>query len=597
MKKLATILIAILSLTTLALGIENSAPSNDGFASASTLVMNGDTIVVTANNNDATKETGEPNHADNAGGKSVWFNFTPGATMYVRINVTQMSFDTLLAVYTGAGVNNLTFVGSNDDCSSGCGGASTVDLMLTAGQTYRIAVDGYNDGSATASGSFNLNILNFPAPYQDNFAAAYDLGVSNTGSIAGTNYNAGAEAGEPVHAGGFPATKSVWYRWTPSGNYSVDFELSENYQSIMSVYSATVPNPTFAQLHSVGYSYDALGYTPAKYRKTFFAESGKTYYISVDGHDHGNSAPNFGNFQLKFYPHRLRYSFRQSSIERTTIAVFRPGNGTWYSLPPFSSATYKNFGLNGDVPVPADFDGNDYTDYAVTRSENGKKIWYINESDSSLFYSVQWGLATDKEITGDFDRDGVADLGAIRQTPSGLVWYIRRSSDAAMQAFSWGVNTDKPVLGDFDGDGMTDVTVTRIENGRLIWYILKSGYGTANPTYSQMQVVQFGLNGDKMTAEDFDGDRRTDIAVFRPSSGTWYILRTTDGQMQVVQFGANGDIPQPGDYDGDGKAGVAVFRPSNGTWYTSTNPATNYGAVQWGTATDIPVASTSTLSQ
>src|SRR5207253_8660286 len=61
--------------------------------------------------------------------------------------------------------------------------------------------------------------------------------------------------------------------------------------------------------------------------------------------------------------------------------------------------------------------------------------------------------------------------------------------------------------------------------------------------------------------------RSSDLATFRPSTGIWYILRSSDGRLQQVTWGAPGDVPVTGDFDGDGKTDVATFRPSAGIWY------------------------------
>ncbi|MCU1289816.1 MAG: cytochrome c, partial [Acidobacteria bacterium] len=54
---------------------------------------------------------------------------------------------------------------------------------------------------------------------------------------------------------------------------------------------------------------------------------------------------------------------------------------------------------------------------------------------------------------------------------------------------------------------------------------------------------------------------------WRPSSGEWFVLRSEDNSYYSFPFGASGDVPSHGDYDGDGKTDAAVFRPSNNTWY------------------------------
>ena len=80
-----------------------------------------------------------------------------------------------------------------------------------------------------------------------------------------------------------------------------------------------------------------------------------------------------------------------------------------------------------------------------------------------------------------------------------------------------------------------------------------------------------------------------DIAVYRPSNGTWYILfRKGDGfEYYVVNWGLSDDIPVPGDYDGDGKYDVAQYRPSTGTWYVLGSRG-GFLVDNWGAPGDIP---------
>jgi hypothetical protein len=120
-------------------------------------------------------------------------------------------------------------------------------------------------------------------------------------------------------------------------------------------------------------------------------------------------------------------------------------------------------------------------------------------------------------------------------------------------------------VADFDGDGVQDVAVFRPSTGT--WYV------RGRPS------VQWGAPGAVPAQADYDGDGRSDYAVFRPSNGGWYLRGRA-----VVPFGRAGDVPVPADYDGDGRDDIALFRPSNLTWYVR-----GQAPVRFGHTGDIPV--------
>jgi hypothetical protein len=433
------------------------------------------------------------------------------------------------------------------------------------------------------------------APSNDNIANAAQLFLQG-GSINGTNAGATREAGEPNHYDStYQGIKTVWYKWTALSSFSAKFELTDDFSSTIAVYSADSANPGFAQLVGTVGNADFNAYTQERNRVKFFAEAGKTYYIAVGAYVLFSSVTE-GNFQLKYGRNRFHYSTDLSPRDdKVSLSVFRPSAGVWYNLNDSTTNLLNRavWGTDGDTPVPADYDGNGGTDFAVARNVGSSKNWYIlGPSILPGYQFYQWGLASDRAIVGEFDGDGRADIGVIRNQAEGFYWHIRQSNNGALRSLFFGKNGDKPVLGDFDGDGLTDITVTRGTPSGVFWYILKS-----STNYTQHYGLQFGIETDVMAAEDFDGDGKTDIAVFRPSNGVWYILRSSDNQVQVLQFGTDGDKPQPADYDGDGKADIAVYRPSNGTWYIMRSGNNQFYARQWGLASDIPTSSLTTLTQ
>ncbi|OCR01383.1 hypothetical protein BCD67_23300 [Oscillatoriales cyanobacterium USR001] len=165
--------------------------SNDNFANA--IVVTGTTYTASSTNVEATGEAEEPGGGSSESVNSLWWSWTVPVAGNVTINTSGSSFDTILDVYTGTALDNLTFIAGDDDSSSSL--ASSVSFATTAGTTYQIAVDGYGTETGTI-------VLNF---FYDNFPTVINI----TSPIDGT-YGIGqiipitVQYSEPVTVTGIP---------------------------------------------------------------------------------------------------------------------------------------------------------------------------------------------------------------------------------------------------------------------------------------------------------------------------------------------------------------------------------------------------------
>lgn len=134
---------------------------------------------------------------------------------------------------------------------------------------------------------------------------------------------------------------------------------------------------------------------------------------------------------------------------------------------------------------------------------------------------------------------------------------------------------------DFDGDNKTDLAVWHQNSGT--WYIVSSSTSAGSN-------LQWGLGGDVPLDGDFDGDGKTDMIVWRPSTGYWFIVQSSTNTVFTREWGTNGDKPLVGDYDGDGKTDLAVWRPSSGYWYIRRSSNDTVSTAAWGLNGDVPRA-------
>ena len=114
-----------------------------------------------------------------------------------------------------------------------------------------------------------------------------------------------------------------------------------------------------------------------------------------------------------------------------------------------------------------------------------------------------------------------------------------------------------------------------------MWTISESTRDGASFTFGTPASSTY--SGSIPLVGNFSGPGASEIGVFDivtnrtgTQVGQWTITSLTGGAQTPVQFGLPGDIPVPGDYDGVGYDQLAVYRPSTGDFYVyegAGNPA------------------------
>lgn len=373
----------------------------------------------------------------------------------------------------------------------------------------------------------------------------------------------------PFMTGEGPTTETLTVAHTPTANtYSFRAQVNDvnNGNNNVTAAELYVDTPPWRGGTPIAMTAEDGNFnTPNEFAIATVTTTPGRHIIYVRGRDAGN----FGVIKAVFTPSKgVNADF--DGDRRTDVSVYRPDTGVWYLLQSQGSVfRAAQFGNSTDKLVPQDYDGDGKTDLAVYRDG----VWYSMRSATSAFSAVSFGAAGDVPVPADYDGDDKADIAVFRDGN----WYYLRSSDGGFIGLQFGTTGDKPVGGDYDGDGRTDVAVFRASNAT--WYILRSSNGA-------FLSLPFGLSDDVPVMADYDGDGVTNLGVFRPSNGTWYYSRdliSPSTNFAAIQFGATGDIPVPGDYDGDGKADAAVYR--NGTWYL-LGSTSGFSAVAFGVNTD-----------
>lgn len=484
------------------------------------------------------------------------------------------SFD---GTFAGAGVNEINIAGTNSSLDVAVLPSGKIALVGTSNTTAPFLI--VFDSGGVRDPGFNGN------------------GLVNIGGAA--NAVAGQTDGKVLVAGSAGSNFAVW-RYNANGTLDTGFDgdglanvpvgigasvanemIVKPDGKILSVGTATGTNDDVALVQfntngSLDTTFDGDGKATAD---SGVAETGRDLALQADGKI-VVAAGIYEVFEaMRFLASgAIDTTFDGDGIVKTTPVAFTDANAVAVQADGRILVTGSSrqtgfvllrYAVRGGTPF--DFDGDAKTDISIYRPGPGE-WWYLKSSNGGNG-AFQFGSSTDKIVPGDYTGDGKTDIAIWRSGE----WFILRSEDNSYFSHPFGTVGDIPAPADFDGDGKTDETVFRPSTAT--WYELRSGGGTT--------IQQFGQTGDAPVSGDYDGDGKADIAIFRPSLGQWWLLRSSAGAI-AFQFGSGTDKAVPGDYTGDGKTDVAFWRPSTGEWFVLRSEDNSYYAHPFGLATDVP---------
>lgn len=434
--------ISLLTFGILLSGAALAAPANDSFTNA--VVISGlSGISTTIDITDATAETNEPVHAEAGPFHSIWWQYTAPTNGLLALDTLQSEeFDTVLGVYTnGSSISNLIEVASNDD-NDDDDIRSRVTLDVLQGETYWIAVDGYDDSE------FGNAVLSWEALLQE--GAGSDLfadatAISGNSGLSATTDTSGASAeiGESSHAGDGPY-HSVWWKYTATTNGVLELNTwysDADFDTLLAVYTG---NEVSALTEVASNDQSNESDQSQTFLEVFL---GETYWITVDGYDNttGNAV--------------LSWSFQSGST------LQRPANDDFMNAILISSNAGTSDPINtvlatseAGEPEHDGSGGFNSVWWQYTAPDNGITLIDSFGSDFDTVLGVYTGSMVSALTTllSNDDANGVIQSQVLLTTLKDVTYWIAVDGfygEAGEAVLSWAFYSD---TFDIDHDGITD---------------------------------------------------------------------------------------------------------------------------------------------